>query len=166
MYHIDSEDASNILCEIQHLKYLIHLNIIYCYIPNQGGSTSYFWDQIWTLLNLRQINLKSYDDSNIDFTRLTVISLALENVSIKTPHRRSFNDMVYLFQYTSHLRNLSISIRCENGDEIFSNAFTSITTLNLAFNGVSHILNKFFQNMPNLCHLTIEIVDCYLTGHE
>lgn len=74
--------------------------------------------------------------------------------------------MVYLFQYTPHLRILSIPIRCEKNNEIFSNVFISLTTLNLTFYGRRYELNKFFQNTSNLSRLTIEMQNCYLNGHE
>jgi hypothetical protein len=110
--------------------------------------------------------VKSYRDSDIDCTRLTIISPALENLSIETANGRSFNDMVCLLQYTPYLRTLSRSIRCENDNEIFSTTLTSIATLKLVFSGAPHVLNKLFQNMPNLYNLTIVMRNCYLTGHE
>jgi hypothetical protein len=163
--YIQDDDAVNILREIYQLKHLIYLSIIYCVIPCQEENTLYFWNQIWALPKLKHLNFKTID-RDIDVSKLITISPSLENLSITTVNVFSFYAMVCIFQHTPYLRTLSTDIAYGNFNEINSIAFPSITTLKLVFHDKPQVLNNFFQNMPNLCCLIIDIPCWYLTGHE
>ncbi|CAF3969829.1 unnamed protein product [Adineta steineri] len=104
--------------------------------------------------------------SDAIFSQLKMVSSTLESLCIQNDIPHPLSDIADLYQKAPNLRVLSMNINLQNEYEKFPVVVTSIMTLKLDFCGELRALHKLFQNLPNLCHLTIDMRDHYLTGHE
>ncbi|CAF3959620.1 unnamed protein product [Adineta steineri] len=128
--------------------------------------TPYLFNQIWNLPKLTYLNLEICNVSDAIFSQLKTVSSTLESLCIQNGIPHPLRDIADLYQKAPNLRVLSMNINLKNEYEKFPVVVTSIMTLKLDFCGELRALHKLFQNLPNLCHLTIDMQDHYLTGHE
>jgi hypothetical protein len=165
LYHFRSQNVMNkILLDLLYLSNISHLTFEECCFTSDEANASNFVTIIWNLPKLTYCYLKIQFQPQIYFPIPTVISSSIEYLSIYDIEPE-FNQMIHLLEKTPHLQHISLDFHFNFSDEFQSSTITSIATLNVSFFSIEyHILANFFQNMPNLNRLKIDLPDMYIDG--
>jgi hypothetical protein len=166
LYHLRSENAMNkILLDLSYLSNITHLTFEECCFTYDESNASIFVTTIWSLPKLTHCNIKIQFHPQINFPIPRVVSSTIEHLSISDIEPQ-FNEMTRLLENTPRLQHLSIDFHFNFSDESQSSTIiTSIITLNVSFFSIEyHILVNFFQKMPNLHRLKVDLPDMYIDG--
>jgi hypothetical protein len=108
---------------------------------------------------LNGIQLKLISLSSISSVSSSIKHLFIENIPC------DLNCLSHLIKSTPRLQQLSTTIYSYSTDENLKFLIPSITSLKIIFQGSIDSIKNIFLHMPNLYHLTIEILDIYLDGY-
>ncbi|CAF1012773.1 unnamed protein product [Rotaria sordida] len=155
-----------LLNECHHMNNLTHLNFYSCSFPNEQVNFQFIVDTIWNLPKLTNCFFSIMEEQQI-FHMPTVISSSLKYLSIFGSELQR-NQIKRLFDYTPRLKHLSTSMKSVIDTDYIVSPVPTLTTLNLYFFD-DHLTSKihlFFQGMPNLCHLGIDIQSELIDGYQ
>ncbi|CAF3310963.1 unnamed protein product [Rotaria sp. Silwood2] len=155
-----------LLNESHHMKNLTHLNFYSCSFPNEQVNFQLIADTIWSLPKLTNCFFSIMEEQKI-FHMPTVVSSSLKYVSIFGSELQR-NQIKQLFDYTPRLKHLSTLIKPVSGTNYIVSSVPTLTTLNIYFfdDHIASKINLFFQGMPNLCHLSIDIQSDLIDGYQ
>ncbi|UJR34221.1 hypothetical protein I4U23_021627 [Adineta vaga] len=148
--------------ELSHLVNLTDLKMIKCYTTNVDPSSNTIMNIIWRLPKLRyghfDISFKCDPYlAEINTRSLTLEHLILENVKCCS------SALSRLFANTPKLKFISFYSE-DNNDILFLPCMLSLISLELQLKKYSKILRNLLIQMPNLCHLKVNIVDLCFDG--
>jgi hypothetical protein len=165
LYSIHSLDLLNqMINQCRSLRFLKHLNIIKFNIDYEQDKTVSLMNDIWSL-PLTQCRFENFYSGGQCFFSIQVISTSMNYLFIDQIYC-DLNVLYHLFEHTPNLRHLSISSDYSTDDESLHTMTSSIRSLKLAFEGSIISMINLFQNLPNLCYLTLKTSDLYLNGNE
>jgi hypothetical protein len=159
----------NIVEMLDGLIHLVYLSISKCNISPEAEGVSHTINRIWSRPKLTHCKLENSYVSGTSFNGNTWVSATLEHLSIHyTGHTLTYRELPYLFLCTPHLRVLSLYLELltKKENENLPVIVTSITTLNLVLSGEARLLGNLLQSMPDLRHLTVDLQNSKLNGHE
>lgn len=154
LYHIRSNLITHTLVnEWHHLSYLTHLNIIECNVDWNDDSLRLI-DEIWRLSKLTHCRIRITDDRYKLLPVPTIISTSLQFFYING-FIIFLQALTSLIEHTPYLRRLHVYLSNEQHSRDLQSTFPSLTVLKIINTGPIERLINFLQNIPNLCHLTI-----------
>ncbi|CAF2136623.1 unnamed protein product [Rotaria magnacalcarata] len=161
---ISSFDLLNqIILQCHELSYLTHLNIM---IQNNHDPEENFRDfinSIWSLTKLTHCNLDIQYPYATWLLEMSAFSKSIKYLSTRNISYNEYN-LSHLIKHTPQLRGLDMS-----SIGIFYNqyprvTYSSLISLNMVVECALEFMKNFFQRMPNLCYLTLEINNMNLDG--
>ncbi|CAF2065723.1 unnamed protein product [Rotaria magnacalcarata] len=157
-----------ILFELHYISTeLTHLTVIlntydYTRICSKEQSESLV-NIIWRLPKLIYCKIKIHH-----FPIPTIISTSFKHLLIAGRCSYSFHDIDHLIKYTPYMEQLTLpTSETQSIDHELSLSLTSIISLNIGLRKIpEHKIINFFRNMPNLCRLTLYMMNFYIHGHK
>jgi hypothetical protein len=155
-----------LLSECHHLNKLTHLKLHCCSFQNDQVDLQSIVDNIWSLPKLTDCDLSIYIEGRWTFCVPTIISSSLKCITIFT-RQLEINEIIRLFEYTPRLKRLLGCVLSPNKDNYIATPLTTLIQLNISFDSsdISTLL-VFLQNIPNLCHLDMNIYTELIDGHQ
>jgi hypothetical protein len=148
-----------IIFELKSLPNLIRLTLAGCYLQLNQIDTQQFIDTIWSLPKLIYCYLNIYFGEFHLFIP-TVMSLSLKYLFIWGIEHQQ-NEINALLKQTPCLQHFSILLN-DNDDQP---CISLITKLNLGLSSIQeNSLIQFFENMPNLSRLTVDLCSLDASG--
>ena len=163
---LSEEIMETISFHLEHLPFLIRLDIIQCCIPTNPEDLLNFINRIWSLPKLLYCNLDIYIQDDMHFMAPTVTSSSLQCLSIKEL-QWDFNEINILLERTPSLQSLTINnYHIVDDFDIVINV-ASLITLNLTFLTTNdEAIINILRNMTNLYYLTIDIYGVVIDGYQ
>jgi len=154
-----------LLTECSDLPCLTYFKLHDCHLSIDRNHASNLYNRIWNLPKLVHCYLDIHFSNGNYFPRPTCVSQSLEYLSFLNLSCYS-KELIDLFQSTPNLRSLIADFM--DYDEHFDLTFPmrSITRLKLSFDGSLIILENLLQKLPDLSHLTLEIINNYMNGYQ
>ena len=152
-----------ILIEVTQLPYLAQLNFVECHIHLQHDTRLWCIDTIWSLPQLTHCHLDLTFVNETHFTTPTSVSMSLRHLVVDgSPCHLS--ELAHLLDRTPCLQYLSVRISAEWDPQppVFSPS--SLTTLRLSLSNSPAWIYHFFQSVPQLSSLTVEIRGLAMDG--
>ncbi|CAF1359005.1 unnamed protein product [Rotaria sp. Silwood1] len=162
---ISSFDILNqIIVQCHELLHLTHLNIM---IHNNQDPEENFRDainNIWSLPKLTHCYLDIQYPYATWLLEMTMISQSITYLSTKSICYSSYS-LLHLFKHTPRLERLHIGSIGQFYDQHIQTIIPSLISLSMSAQFTLQWMKNLFQQIPNLCYLTLEINNIYLDGH-
>ncbi|CAF1203626.1 unnamed protein product [Rotaria sordida] len=155
---------NQIIFECRQLPYFTHLYIIKCDFKDQE-KFSCLINHIWNLPKLIYCQIDHRFPYELKFTNNTIVSSSIENLFVEN-FNFNLNDLSKLFRCTPSLRQFDATITSHSEYERLQIIPSAIISSKLSFRNALHSMIHLFQNLSNLCHLTIKTQRMYLNGYE
>ena len=150
---------------IRQCSRIHHLKFYRCNFTIKRSDFQSIIDGIWSLTNLIHCEMDDISERRLGFCIPTKISTSLQRLTwIKFIVK--LNEINTLYEYTPNLRHLSISISDPHIDYQPS-ILPSLRSAHFIFHTFDLLdIRLFFQNIPNLSRLNIEILFNLIDGYE
>ncbi|UJR06555.1 hypothetical protein I4U23_010839 [Adineta vaga] len=160
--HMSSyETIKEIISECHFIPHLTYLRFNKCYMSLTNGRYQLLIDNIWQIPKLIRCHVDISFHGRIHYLSPTITSSYLKYLTIQSVNIQ-FSDLLRLIIHTPHLTHLSIEINEYFMNDISLYQLESIVSLKLYARDASFAIEKFLTCMPNLRHLTIELLNTYL----
>ncbi|CAF4281305.1 unnamed protein product [Rotaria sp. Silwood2] len=161
---ISSFDLLNqIIFQCHELSYLTHLNIMIHNKQEPEENFRAFINDIWSLSKLTHCYLDIQYPYATWLLEMTMISQSIKYLSTKNICYSSYS-LFHLFKHTPNLERLYIGSIGQFYDQHIQTIIPSLITLSMTAQFTLQWMKNLFQQIPNLCYLTLEINNIYLDG--
>ena len=168
LYAIDIVDQLvQITAQCLQLPSLTRLSMVDCYFVYETEDIRCLLNQIWRLPKLTHWTFDRSFPSGLELRELSSLSSSIRCISMKHVPIHLL-DLVHLFQFTPHLRNLATSISPNPDDEQdeLRDSIPSMVSLKCTFSGSSASMHSFLKKLPRLSHLNLHTTAICLNGYQ
>ncbi|CAF1298591.1 unnamed protein product [Rotaria sordida] len=167
LFHLNSHQTLlKILTECRYLNNLTDLNLHSCSFQNDQVVLQSIVDQIWSLPKLTNCYFDISIARQHSVCLPKIISSSLECITIFY-HEFEINQINQLLEYTPRLKRLLGCYLTSINDNYIAYPLPTLIDLKISFySGDISKLIIFLQNVPNLCHLDINIFTERIDGYQ
>ncbi|CAF1292691.1 unnamed protein product [Rotaria sp. Silwood1] len=156
-----------IVNHLHHLHDLTHLDLydISCY--SDQGDFQTIINNIWNLPKLIYCHLNVHVNKERILYPPTKLSTSLRNVRI-SGYTLKWNEIYRLFEYTSALKYLSVSVKSNDDSDYKSFLYPTLIDLSIYTFHIYDIskLISFLKNLPNLRRLSVNFSSNLINGYQ
>jgi hypothetical protein len=156
------ELLNNTILHCYYLPCLTHLKFIQCLLNDTPPDTI---NTIWSIPKLTNLHIDENMSKGICFSRILETSSSIKYLSIKNVNC-DLRNLSNILQRTPYLQRLSTTIICTEKNEKLTTTIPLLTKLILSFRGSVETIINLFQQMINLCSLTLHTSHLLLNGNE
>ncbi|CAF0904071.1 unnamed protein product [Rotaria sordida] len=124
-----------------------------------------FINNIWSLSKLTHCYLDIQYPYATWLLEMSIISQSVKYLSTKNISYSSYS-LLHLFKHTPYLQRLYIGSIGQCYDQHIQTIIPSLISLSMTAQFTLQWMKNLFQQIPNLCYLTLEINNIYLDGQE
>ena len=162
-----SEILVKIVGELHHLRNLTHLAISgFC--KNNQTDMDLIANNIWSLPKLTDYRTAIYTGKQLTFFPSKKCSPCLKHLYISDGFTFKCGQIYQLFEYTPHLKRLTINIETDGNEDYKSSPLPALINLSIKSYRVceNSTLLSFLQNVRNLRCLNISLYHNLIDGHR